>query len=84
MAWIIIRNIKRECADMGGTWNLNPGDDDLIDCHLDVCSAQVVCNTVSSRYANTFAFIFFSSLHLVFCKMCLLKTQLKVVNMMQL
>ena len=30
MAWIIIRNIKRECADMGGTWNLNPGDDDLI------------------------------------------------------
>ena len=42
VAYIIIRNIKRECADMGGGWNLNPGDEDWIDCHIDVCSGNNV------------------------------------------
>ena len=27
---------------MGGAWNLNPGDEDWIDCHIDVCSGNDV------------------------------------------
>ena len=42
VAYIIIRNIKRECADMGGGWNLTPGDEEWIDCHIDVCRGNNV------------------------------------------
>ena len=42
VAYIIIRNIKRECADMGGGWNLTPGDEECIDCHIDVCRGNNV------------------------------------------
>ena len=29
---------------MGGTWNLNPGENDWIDCHLDFCKAKIGMN----------------------------------------
>ena len=40
VAYGIIRNIKRECADMGGAWNGNPRDEEWIDCHLDICRGK--------------------------------------------
>ena len=50
VAYIIIRNIKRECADMGGGWNLTPGDEDWIDCHLDVCRGNIAFRRLTNRY----------------------------------
>ena len=40
VAYGILKSLKRECRNMGGAWNLNPGEYDLINCHLDSCEAQ--------------------------------------------
>ena len=37
---------------MGGAWNLNPSDEDWIDCHLDICRGNGM-NHEWDRFTDT-------------------------------